>query len=80
MEDPIAHILCYTIRDEVCDTDYWEVFPEYDEKGTTPLKQALKKVSLLIKDYENKEGSQLYTWNIAKIVKTPEWYNYDKGK
>jgi hypothetical protein len=79
MEDPIAHILCYTIRDEVCDTDYWEVFPEYDGKGRTPLEQANEKLSLLIQHYEDEEH-KLYTWNIAKIVKTNEWYNYDKGK
>jgi hypothetical protein len=76
--EPPSYILCYTLRSTndrgQRDKDYWEIFCEYDEMENTPEDQAQNKLNELNAQYENDEHTELYTWNIAKIVKTNEHY------
>lgn len=76
-----SYILAYTLRHnhngKDADRDFWEVFCEYNEAEESPKQQADKRLAELICQYENDDAVELYTWNIAAIVKTNE--HYDTG-
>lgn len=82
--DPLAYILCYTIRVEKennrgpntnVDTDNFEVFCEFDENENSPAQQAENRLSELRAVYEDENSkAELYTWNIAAVTQTNEHY------
>lgn len=76
--DPVAFVLCYTLRrnfdGKETDTDHWEVFAEYGEDESTPEQQAKMRLGAITAQYENDPETELYTWNIAAIANTNEWY------
>lgn len=75
--EPIAYLLCYTVRvnhgSTDIDTDQWEVFAER-VNDLSPIQQADRRLKEIQNEYENSPVAVLYTWNIAKVVKTNEWY------
>lgn len=78
--EPVAYILCYTDRDkeamdDTSDTDYFEVFPEVGKDGLSPFEQAENRLKQIESEYDADNAThELYTWNIAAIVKSNEWY------
>jgi len=78
-DNPVAYLLAYTLRfnhnGKDTETDHFLIFTEYDEHGNSPEKQAQIRLDELIQQYDNDESAtELYTWNIAAITKTNEWY------
>ncbi len=70
MNNPIAYILCYTIRTKKGKLkDKWEIFCEYDQGGNSCHVQAFKRVDELFRSKK-----ELYSWNVAKLVATSEHY------
>lgn len=77
-----AYIVCFTMRVPkldpepftvpYVDIDTWVVFNGTTEQGATPIVQANYYVKKL------KQNPNLYTWNIAKVLKTSEHYKTSK--
>jgi len=79
-KEPVAYILCYTIRKpqsgldaspfkiSYIDNDYWHIYCETTKEGVTPVAQAKYALKKLL------ENPNLYTWNIAKLIKSSEHY------
>jgi len=73
-----AYILCYTMRIpnlfaapfevKYVDYDYWHIYCETTKEGATPVAQAKYALKKLL------ENPNLYTWNIAKLIKSSEHY------
>lgn len=84
--NPIAYILCYTIRYKSILTgierfnDYYIVFSDYNRLKELPVQQAKNKLKEIIKEYNRKsnKSESIFCWNICKIVKTSEWYKTGK--
>jgi len=73
-----AYILCYTMRipkldaepfkEPYVDHDYWHIYCETTKEGATPVAQAKYALKKLL------ENPNLYTWYIAKLIKSSEHY------
>lgn len=76
-KDYPTYILCYTLKvpklnpNEYENTDYWNVYSEVID-GASPKRQAEYDLKRLM------ENPNLYTWNIARIIKTSEHYKTTK--
>ena len=86
---PIAYILAYTTltdRDTgnngqviQVHNDYWEIFPETSGLDETPKQQAERRVREIEDSFNDfNSNTVLYSWNIAKVVATSEWYKTGK--
>jgi len=72
------YILAYCLKIEFNGkeniSDHFEIFSEVGELEETCLQLAEKRLVEIEQSLTNSETTELYTWNIAKIVQTSEHY------